>query len=149
MPFKREEISTMTKDPQALTNVQFFTLFESVYEGMQGFSNRLTPEAKAHIILSVRPGYVHTGDLEKEQKSLRDAIESYLARDSMNDAAGELEWNGTCKEQGWSNAARVQLLEAFVRENGLFEKLAAYAVKATGQEAAEVASAARPSERAC
>lgn len=49
-------------------------------------------------------------------------------------AAAEQDWERICNERGWNEASQITHLEGFIRENGLFTHLAAYAAEAQREE---------------
>lgn len=55
-------------------------------------------------------------------------------------AAAESRWAGLCSEQGWNEASRINHLESFLRDSGLFQQFVAYAETAAAEENPECAA---------
>lgn len=56
----------------------------------------------------------------------------------MTEMTAETEWTNLCNAQGWSDASQVIHLEGFLRQEGLFERFAAYAAIAAAEENGEI-----------
>lgn len=56
----------------------------------------------------------------------------------MTTKMAESQWAATCNEQGWNADSQIVHLEGFLRQEGLFEKFAAYAKAAAAEENGDI-----------